>query len=281
VQGVRRQPDGSVLVDGDVTIRDLNRATDWELPDDEWVTAAGLVLHNAQTIPDPGQTFIFYNHRFQVLRRQRNQITELAHQPAFGDRALGRLNRQQDERPFSKEFAPVQEPVCRVQHCTQEVVTGLGPMIKALLIGGSAALVMGAVTGGIAQGSVGEVVSSSAGSRLDVASYAAPVEPTPWAEGDATAPYALPASVLLAPVAPAPAYEAVIWTPPARPELVETAQPAAPPQVEAATDATVAIADASEPVPEPAADLVPDPAPESLAPAPRPAPGLIVAGWEP
>lgn len=77
VQGVRRQPDGSVIVDGGVTIRDLNRALDWELPDDEWVTVAGLVLHNAQTIPDPGQVFSFYGHRFQVLRRQRNQITAL------------------------------------------------------------------------------------------------------------------------------------------------------------------------------------------------------------
>lgn len=77
VEGVRRQPDGSVVVDGSVTIRDLNRAMDWDLPDDEWVTVAGLVLHNAQTIPDPGQVFSFYGHRFQVLRRQRNQITLL------------------------------------------------------------------------------------------------------------------------------------------------------------------------------------------------------------
>jgi Mg2+/Co2+ transporter CorB len=77
VEGLRRQPDGSVHVDGTVAIRDLNRAMDWELPDDEWVTVAGLVIHEAQTIPDPGQTFIFYGHRFQVLRRQRNQITAL------------------------------------------------------------------------------------------------------------------------------------------------------------------------------------------------------------
>jgi Mg2+/Co2+ transporter CorB len=81
VQGVRRQADGSVIVDGSVTIRDLNRATDWNLPDDEWVTAAGLVLHNAQTIPDPGQVFSFYGHRFQVLRRQRNQIAALRISP--------------------------------------------------------------------------------------------------------------------------------------------------------------------------------------------------------
>ena len=77
IEGLRRQTDGSVNVDGAVTIRDLNRAMDWQLPDDEWVTVAGLVIHEAQTIPDPGQTFIFHKHRFQVLRRQRNQITAL------------------------------------------------------------------------------------------------------------------------------------------------------------------------------------------------------------
>lgn len=79
--GVRRQPDGSVHVDGTVPIRDLNRVMDWNLPDAEAVTVAGLVIHEAQTIPDPGQTFIFHRHRFQVLRRQRNQITALRVSP--------------------------------------------------------------------------------------------------------------------------------------------------------------------------------------------------------
>jgi Mg2+/Co2+ transporter CorB len=77
VQGVRKQPDGSVHVDGEVTIRDLNRAMDWDLPDDDAVTIAGLVIHEARTIPEPGQRFLFHGHRFQVLRRQRNQITAL------------------------------------------------------------------------------------------------------------------------------------------------------------------------------------------------------------
>ena len=81
VEGVRVQPDGSVHVDGSVTIRDLNRAMEWDLPDDEWVTVAGLVIHEAQTIPDAGQTFIFHGHRFQILRRQRNQITALKVSP--------------------------------------------------------------------------------------------------------------------------------------------------------------------------------------------------------
>ncbi|MDX2234822.1 MAG: HlyC/CorC family transporter [Hyphomonadaceae bacterium] len=75
--GVRPQPDGSVNVDGAVPIRDLNRAMDWDLPDEEAVTVAGLVIHESQTIPDPGQVFSFHGYRFHILRRQRNAIAAL------------------------------------------------------------------------------------------------------------------------------------------------------------------------------------------------------------
>ncbi|SFO60339.1 Mg2+ and Co2+ transporter CorB, contains DUF21, CBS pair, and CorC-HlyC domains [Cohaesibacter marisflavi] len=77
VKGVRKEPDGSVLVDGSVPIRDLNRALDWELPDEEATTIAGLVIHEARQIPEPGQGFTFYNFRFRVLRKERNRITSL------------------------------------------------------------------------------------------------------------------------------------------------------------------------------------------------------------
>jgi Mg2+/Co2+ transporter CorB len=77
VAGVRPQLDGSVHVDGGVPIRDLNRAMDWNLPDEEATTIAGLVIHAARSIPEPGQSFTFYGFRFQVLRRNRNRITAL------------------------------------------------------------------------------------------------------------------------------------------------------------------------------------------------------------
>jgi CBS domain containing-hemolysin-like protein len=77
VPGVRPQPDGSVAVEGGVPIRDLNRAMDWSLPDDEATTIAGLVIHEARSIPEPGQTFTFHGFRFRVLRRDRNRITAL------------------------------------------------------------------------------------------------------------------------------------------------------------------------------------------------------------
>ncbi len=77
VQGVRPQADGSVQVDGAVTLRDLNRAMDWRLPDEAAVTIAGLVIHEAQTIPEKGQIFSFHGFRFEILGRRRNQITAL------------------------------------------------------------------------------------------------------------------------------------------------------------------------------------------------------------
>jgi len=77
VPGVRAAADGSVTVDGSVTIRDLNRAMNWDLPDDEAVTVAGLLIHEARRIPEAGQTFSFHRHRFSVLERKVNRITKL------------------------------------------------------------------------------------------------------------------------------------------------------------------------------------------------------------
>jgi len=77
VPGVRPLPDGSVNVDGAVPVRDLNRVMDWNIPDDEATTIAGVVIHEARSIPEPGQSFTFYGFRFQVLRKSRNRITAL------------------------------------------------------------------------------------------------------------------------------------------------------------------------------------------------------------
>jgi Mg2+/Co2+ transporter CorB len=75
VPGVRPQPDGSVTVEGAVSVRDLNRAMDWNLPDEEATTIAGLVIHEARSIPDAGQSFTFHGLRFRVVRKERNRIT--------------------------------------------------------------------------------------------------------------------------------------------------------------------------------------------------------------
>lgn len=75
IAGVRAQPNGSFLIDGAVTIRDLNREFDWVLPSENYSTIAGLILYEAKTIPDAGQVFTFHGFRFDVMRRNGNQIT--------------------------------------------------------------------------------------------------------------------------------------------------------------------------------------------------------------
>ncbi|CTQ50844.1 HlyC/CorC family transporter [Jannaschia donghaensis] len=71
------EADGTYLIEGNMTIRDLNRATEWGLPDDEANTVAGLVIHEAQTIPTTGQVFSFHGFRFEVAAREANRITQL------------------------------------------------------------------------------------------------------------------------------------------------------------------------------------------------------------
>ncbi len=75
--GLSLAEDGGYLVEGAMTIRDLNRATDWRLPDDEANTIAGLVIHEAQMIPNEGQVFSFHGFRFEVATRRENRITRL------------------------------------------------------------------------------------------------------------------------------------------------------------------------------------------------------------
>ncbi|MEM6665079.1 MAG: HlyC/CorC family transporter [Pseudomonadota bacterium] len=101
VSGVKALPGGTVKVEGSVPIRDLNRAMDWELPDDEATTVAGLVIHEARQIPAQGQAFLFHGFRFEVTGKTRNRIdtlviTPLAAKPA---RAAGEtLSKREPDR---------------------------------------------------------------------------------------------------------------------------------------------------------------------------------------
>ena len=82
MQGVYPQADGSVLVDGAVALRDLHRTMDWNLPVREATTIAGLLIHDAATIPEPGQIFAFHGFRFAVIGKTRNRITAVKVTPA-------------------------------------------------------------------------------------------------------------------------------------------------------------------------------------------------------
>ena len=78
---ITRTEDGAYLIDGSMTIRDVNRAHDWNLPDDEANTVAGLVIHEAQIIPLEGQVFSFHGFRFEVMEKDENRLSVLKIRP--------------------------------------------------------------------------------------------------------------------------------------------------------------------------------------------------------
>lgn len=75
--GAAAQPDGSFIVEGSASVRDLNRELGWRLPEDIATTIAGLVLHEARRIPEVGQSYSFHGYRFEILGRERNRVTSL------------------------------------------------------------------------------------------------------------------------------------------------------------------------------------------------------------
>jgi Mg2+/Co2+ transporter CorB len=88
--GAAAQPDGSFVVEGHTSVRDLNRELSWRLPEDIATTIAGLVLHEARRIPEVGQSYSFHGYRFEILGRERNRVTSLrVMPPAPDDQAAG------------------------------------------------------------------------------------------------------------------------------------------------------------------------------------------------
>jgi Mg2+/Co2+ transporter CorB len=83
IPGVRIAPNGTYVIDGIVTLRDLNRQFGWELPDESAATLAGLILHETREIPEVGQSFMINGFRMDILRRLRHQITLIRLTPPF------------------------------------------------------------------------------------------------------------------------------------------------------------------------------------------------------
>ena len=77
LEGITKQSDGSYIVDGALPIRDLNRALNWDLPDEEATTIAGLVIHEAKTIPERGRQFTFHGLRIKIVKKTLNRLTQL------------------------------------------------------------------------------------------------------------------------------------------------------------------------------------------------------------
>ena len=74
---IQPQSDGSFLVDGSVSIRDLNKWLTWDLPEDGYQTIAGLVLTLFGRLPEMGEEVQWRTFRFQVEEMFEKAITQI------------------------------------------------------------------------------------------------------------------------------------------------------------------------------------------------------------
>ncbi|MGJ0428276.1 HlyC/CorC family transporter [Methylobacter sp.] len=71
---VREQSDGSFLVDANITVRELNRVTQWSLPTEGPKTLNGLILEFMETIPEPGTSIKLHGYPLEILKRDENTV---------------------------------------------------------------------------------------------------------------------------------------------------------------------------------------------------------------
>ncbi len=165
VQGVRKQRDGSVVVDGAVTIRELNRAMGWNLPDEEAATVAGLVIHEARAIPEPRQTFSFYGFRFEVLRKQRNRIAALRVTPLARERRRRESRSEQEGETGRSRRLAACAPLPRRPACLYKRQSGERPAIESIECPGTIKAAAPGARPGAARGDRGRRVRRPAISR--------------------------------------------------------------------------------------------------------------------
>jgi Mg2+/Co2+ transporter CorB len=71
---VHPQDDGSYLVDGGTSIRELNRTMTWELPQDGPKTVNGLILEHLENIPQPGTSLLVAGYPIEIVQTRDNVV---------------------------------------------------------------------------------------------------------------------------------------------------------------------------------------------------------------
>ncbi len=70
----RQQSDGSYLVDANITVRELNRVTQWSLPTEGPKTLNGLIIELMETIPEQGTSIQLHGHPLEIIKRDENSV---------------------------------------------------------------------------------------------------------------------------------------------------------------------------------------------------------------
>jgi len=82
IEDVHPQSDGSYLIRGTVSLRDLNRQLDWKLPTDDSRTLNGLIVEYLEDIPAPGTSLMIHGYLVEILRTRGTAIEVARVRPA-------------------------------------------------------------------------------------------------------------------------------------------------------------------------------------------------------
>lgn len=74
IEDLKPEADGSYLVRGGMSLRDLNRRLDWNLPTDQTRTVNGLILEYLEDIPEPGTSLMIHGYLVEILRTRGTAI---------------------------------------------------------------------------------------------------------------------------------------------------------------------------------------------------------------
>src|SRR5581483_4755219 len=94
---VQPQEDGSYLVRGAMSLRDLNRRLQWHLPTEESRTVNGLILEYLEDIPEPGTSLMLNGYMIEIVRTRGTAVDVARIRPGTAE----------------AQAAPAEPPSCR------------------------------------------------------------------------------------------------------------------------------------------------------------------------
>ncbi|WP_257274914.1 transporter associated domain-containing protein, partial [Endozoicomonas sp. SESOKO4] len=73
-QDITPQEDGSYIIDGSASVRDINRSLGWKLPTEDARTINGLITEMMEFIPESSVCLKIGGYRFEIMQVKDNRV---------------------------------------------------------------------------------------------------------------------------------------------------------------------------------------------------------------
>ncbi|NOZ36908.1 MAG: HlyC/CorC family transporter [Gammaproteobacteria bacterium] len=96
---IYQQEDGSYLINGSITIRELNKALDWKLSAEGPKTLNGVILEYLEQIPDPGTSLMLEQYPIEITQSNINAVKTVRYNPGWN-------GLRQSDKEANKQIEP-------------------------------------------------------------------------------------------------------------------------------------------------------------------------------